>query len=413
MTPRLRRALAWASCLGCLALLCASGLDSLARVYYTSGGAGVSAHYAERASRLSPRDPSARYVLAGVFLDRGELGRAAEEYRKAASLRPRHAFLWQELGYALLVAGDYAGALEAYQKAAKLAPRAGEPRWRMGEALLLSGRREEGFAEMRAAAVYDPAWLADLVEKASEEYAGDAAKIVGAVAPRDDRARLALARALLRGGHVGEASGLVKVGGAGTARGWQDFLAELLEAKHFAEAYEVWLMNGGAAGAGGRGGLIDGGFEGEITLDNRWFGWRVGRQSEGLSISLDGNAPYEGRQSLRVDFGGEPGAAALSQLHLIDPSATYRLRFAARTRDLKTGAPPLLSVADAASGRKLGSSKPLAEGTSGWSDYEVEVTTGPDTKAVVVKLQNAGCRFSTCPTFGHVWLDGLAWQRRD
>ena len=98
---------------------------------------------------------------------------------------------------------------------------------------------------------------------------------------------------------------------------------------------------------------------------------------------------------------------------LVEPGARYRLSFHARTESVKTGGPPVVVVSDASAddARVLAQSKPLPQGTTGWQEYEVELTAAPKTEAVLVGLRRENCDANPCPMFGRVWLDDFSLRK--
>ena len=151
-------------------------------------------------------------------------------------------------------------------------------------------------------------------------------------------------------------------------------------------------------------------------LAKRGFGWRVPRDLQATSISLDSGQPHSGSKNLRIEFSGNSNPN-VSQLILLEPSRRYRINFASRSQDVVTGGLPLLVVSDAAGdSKRLGQSAPLPKGTSDWQSYSFEFTTTPATTAVVLSLQRESCTTSPCPIFGSISLDSfsveqLKWRR--
>jgi len=151
-----------------------------------------------------------------------------------------------------------------------------------------------------------------------------------------------------------------------------------------------------------------------LSLEEAGFGWRIPRNLQGVTMSLDPTQPHSGSKSLRIDFAGDsnPKSALVSQLILVEPSSRYRINFAARTQDMVTGGLPLAMVNDAAGKQKfLGQSGPLRQGTNSWQVFSFEFTAEPATKAVVLSLQREDCTTSPCPVFGSVWLDSFSIER--
>jgi hypothetical protein len=200
----------------------------------------------------------------------------------------------------------------------------------------------------------------------------------------------------------------------------RELVTALITAKHFSEAYEVWssgrdthngdakdgIMDGIGVGVGA---ITDGGFEGEINLDEPGFGWQLRREQPGVAISRDMAQPHSGVYSLRVEWKGNsnPAEAVVSQLVLVQANTRYQLRFAMRTEEIVTGGLPLIVVTDVSGSapHPLASSAALPAGTNGWQELTLDFATGDTTRSVLISLQRQGCPSGPCPIFGRLWLD--------
>jgi len=376
-------------------------------------GGSLAPETARRAVSMSPEDPETHNALGLVLYNTKEAG-ALAEFERAAALRPRDYVLWLQLGRAREDAGDADGALEALREAIRLAPFYSAPRWQYGNALYRRGRFEEAFAEMRRAAESNPTLYPALADLAWGTYRGDADAVERVASPRDGAQRLALARLFARKGRPDLALAHFRAAGEIDADERRSFLKELLRARQFAAAYEVWA--GGREGARGGAGVFDEpGFEGRINTFELGFGWRQEREFEGVTLSVDTQSPNSGARSLLVEWGGHasPGVAVISQLVLVEPGARYRLSFHARTESVKTGGPPVVAVTDAGDedARALAESKPLPQGTNAWQEYSVEFNATPKTEAVLVSLRRQNCDANPCPMFGRVWFDDFSLRK--
>ncbi len=361
--------------------------------------------WAQEAVRLSPEDPEAYLARGAVLFKLGRTGEALPDYETAALLRPRD-YLWQRLGYAHYLAGDLKGSVAPFREAVRRAPYYAQPRLMLGNSLLEEGDTSEAYEDLRRAVESNPSLLGTVIERVAEAR-GDRPETVEEVLRPQALApplRLAMAHYFVAGGNVGEAMRLYRMGGVPEDLR-RDFLVDLIVAKKYREAYEVWSQ-GRPATAGG---VTNGGFEERITGDEPGFGWQLPQGRGGFTVSLDRSQAHSGSQSLRVEFGGDvdPSVRTLSQLLPVEPGARYRLTFSARSQELVSGGLPYLVVADASGGepRPLKESPPLQQGTTGWTDYNVEFVAPNSTTAVLISLQRRGCNGQPCPIFGQLWLD--------
>ncbi|HZT59161.1 MAG TPA: hypothetical protein VFA21_11085 [Pyrinomonadaceae bacterium] len=418
-THALRRLLTPLASLILLASCALAARDALragaARLLAVYAVASVQSGPALSAVETSPADPETHSARGVVLYDLKDLRGAVEEFERSAALRPRDYLLWLQLGRAREEAGDAGGASAALQEAMRLAPFYSEPRWQYGNVLYRRGRPVEAFDEMRRAAESNPALYPAFADLVWGTYKGDAQAVEAVARPQTDAQRLMLARLFARKGREDDALALLRGVGEIGADERKSLLAELLKARQFRAAYEVWSRGRGGE-AGGVGVVTDPGFEGRVNTSEAGFGWRQEQTLEGLSLSLDGTEPRAGARSLLIEWRGHAnaGASVVSQLVLVEPGR-YRLSFAARTEGVKTGGPPLVFVADASAddGRVLARSNTLPEGTSPWQEYEFEFVAPATTEAVVIGVRRQSCEATPCPMFGRVWLDDFSLRKLD
>ncbi|HKC66503.1 MAG TPA: tetratricopeptide repeat protein [Pyrinomonadaceae bacterium] len=403
-------AIALCSLIGATFFAARAGLSKMdTKAALTSGSLTA----ADRAVDLTPSDPDAHYARALALSFNGEESEAVKEYEQAAALRPRDYFLWLSLGAARDEAGDVAGALTAFSEAVRLAPFYAETHWQLGNVLLRAGQIDEAFLEMRRAATSNPSLMPQLIDLAWTIYNGDVPSVEKAVGPQTSQARLALAHFAAKHGKTSDAAGIFRSIGHVSEDDRRAFLAELLAAKDFRAAYEVWAV--AKKNARVEAGFTDGGFEEQVNLDESGFGWRIARDIQAVRVSIDNVQPHGGKSSLRVDWKGDanPSVPVIQQLVPVEPTTRYRLHFSARTDQLVTGGLPLLVITDASTNdsHELAHSDPLKERTSAWQDYSVEFTTGRETEAVVVALKRQNCSSNPCPIFGSLWLDDFSLEK--
>jgi tetratricopeptide (TPR) repeat protein len=401
-----------AFCLLCLWVAAVAGYSRLFSAY-AAGSRRLDA--AEAAIHLAPSDPEAHLIRAALLKAGNRLDEAVKEYEQAAALRPRDYVLWLELGLALDEAEDQRGAINAFREAVRLAPFYAEPRWQLGNVLLRAGQLDEAFSEMRRASKSNRAFLPQLIDLAWTIYNGDIASVKQAVQPEDSAARLALARFIARHGKASDAARIFRTIENVREEDLRAFLSELLAAREFRVAYEVWLEGQGRKEGASGSGFDDGGFEEQIKFDDSGFGWQIARNQQGVRLSVDNVQPHEGGSSLRLDWSGNsnPGLAIISQIVLVEPNARYRVRFSFRTEELVTGGLPLITILDANAedSALFAQSDPLPPNTASWQERSVEFTTAKETQAVLVVLRRQSCSSSPCPVFGRLWLDDFSLQK--
>lgn len=389
-----------------------AGLASLRTAYAAKSSVIASAG---TAVNLSPGDPEAHFVRGALLEVNNDLPAAISEYKTATSLRPDDYVLWLSLARASELNGDSAGAIAAARRAVPLAPYYAQPHWQLGNLLVRAGRRGEGFKELRLAGASNPTFLPAIIDLAWQLSGGDVEFVKRSVEPQAPTAFKALAEYFKKRGEVGEAIAMFASAGSGdeVVRAREQYLNELIGAKKFKEAYQIWAIGRGSITTNPIALIADPGFEQESNLDEPGFGWRTDQKAPSLTLSLDSANPKDGHSSLRVGFNGasDPSAPIISQLILIEPKVHYQLRFSCRTEGIVSGGPPNVFVFDAHDNKVLGQSGALPQTTEGWRETAIDFTTGESTTAIQIALRRQPCPTTQCPIFGKLWLDAFALKK--
>jgi tetratricopeptide (TPR) repeat protein len=365
---------------------------------------------ANEAARLTPSDPEAHRNRAAVLNNLRLFSDARNAQELATSLRPKDDYLWLELGLLKDELEDTQGALAAFNQAVRFAPYYAHTHWQRGNLLLRMGRYQEAFADLRQAAASNRDYLPNLIDLAWALSHGDPRTTAQLVEINDDRTRIAFARFLARQGKATEALDQYRLAAASVSEENQrDLVRQLIAAKAFREAFEIWTRSVGVSNDKAPV-LYDGGFEGPLSLDEVGFGWRVPREVDGLSMSLDATQQHTGAKSLRLQFNGNstPGVLLLSQTVVVKAQQRYRVNFAVSTKDIVTGGLPVITASDATSGQLLGKSANFPQAANSWQVLSFEFTTLTKTDAVILSLQRNNCSSAPCPIFGFVWLDSIS-----
>jgi hypothetical protein len=361
--------------------------------------------------QLGSSDPEAHLKRAEVLYHRGESGEALREIEHATSLRPRDYHLWLSLGVLRDQVEDSEGALVAFNESVRLAPYYAQPRWQRGNLLLRLGRFDEAFADLRLAATSNSELAPNVIDIAWGISKGDPAETERMVHVANDRVRMAFAYFLASHGRADDAVKQFQAVGEASVKDRRELVRRLINAGAFKEAFAVW-RTGVSEIRVTEGEVFDGSFEGELNLNELGFGWRV-QSRAGVRMSQDTTKPREGARSLRIEFSGDssPGAPLISQLVVLEPETKYRLTFASRSREIVSGALPLIVVYEAArEGARLGQSAPVPQGTGNWETVSFDFTTRDTTGAVSVTLEREHCSTLPCPIFGTFWLDSLSME---
>lgn len=368
---------------------------------------------ANDAVKFAPGDPESHFLRGAILEAANDLTGAITQYEKATSLRPDDFVLWLTLARARESNGDIPKALAAARQAVPLAPYYAEPHWQLGNILVRAGQTEEGFKELRLAGASNPSLLPGIIDLAWQVSNGDAQSVTSVIAPESPEAYQALGDYFRKRDQVAEAIRSYRAAGSEAEPKRQQFLAELLAAKRFGDAYSLWLSGQAGGSPEGIGKLSDPGFEQESNLDDPGFGWRRSNKAPSISLSLDPTNPREGRSSLVVEFRGEsdPGVPFISQMVLIAPNTHYQLAFGARTDSIVSGGLPRVVVMDAVDNQVLGSPVNLPQQSVQWQNYTIDFNSKDTTTAIIISCSRASCASGPCPVFGRLWLDKFSLRK--
>jgi hypothetical protein len=374
---------------------------------------------ADRAVKLAPNDAEAHFARGEVLQRSGDYAEASVEFERAVQLRPRDYFLWLMLGVTRDENQDQEGALRALRQAAVLAPSYAPPRWQLGNLLLRMGQYDEAFAELRRAAIGNPRLWPNVIDLAWGIYGGDVGAVVRVIQPQSEEARLSLA--LFLAGHNQPAAALDQFRQTAVTVNAKNetLLDELLKARAFNEAYEVWARIHGLPSRtlpDGRvsdtSGIREGGFEEPITVGQSGFGWQITPNVASVTMSVDTDERQSGSRSLRIDFRGNSNATSplLTQLVLVKPQTHYRLSFAALSKDFVSAAAPTVTITDASDPKNaaMAESPPLRSDVAGWRDFTIDFNTSAQTQAIVITVTRQSCASDPCSAFGTLWLDSFS-----
>lgn len=363
---------------------------------------------AARAVTLLPNDAET-HSARGIVLQRTEnYPGAIRELERAVQLRPRDYFPWMVLGVTRDLNLDQEGAVRALRQSIALAPSYAKPHWLLGNLLLRLGGTDEAFKELRFASSSDATLLPNVIDLAWGIYRNDAAKTIAATQPETDSARIALAIFFAQHKQGSAAVDQFRALKSLSDERIHDFVHELLAARLYVEAYEVWSRIHGTLANNPS--LSNGSFEEEITVGQNGFGWRIPAELPNVTISIDPSQFQSGAKSLRIDFHGESKAptAVASQLVIVKPTTHYQLTFFASSRDFVSAAAPVIILTDAVDEKNvLARSSPLVSEAILWRPFSVDFASGKEARAISLKLVRQDCPNDPCSAFGTIWLDSF------
>jgi tetratricopeptide (TPR) repeat protein len=365
---------------------------------------------ADQAVQLASSDPEVHRSRATILNRLQNPAEAAASLATATSLRYGDDTLWIDLGNTREELGDTNGALAALDQAVRWAPHYAHTHWQRGNLLLRMRRPADAFTELRQATIANPAYTPNLIDLAWGISGENIDTTESLLEIKDDTTRLALVRYLARKGKGREvANQLLKLDQSLVAETDDELARLLFAAKQYRDAFDFYsdIHHNSAL-------PINGGFEDPIAFNDNTFGWIIAADQKNR-VAIDVSEKFGGAKSLQINFDGawSPGTPLLSQLIVVDPSKTYRLSFAVRTKDLVTGGPPVVLVIDTNSNQILGRSENLPTATTPWRALNFNFSTTATSQAVIIRLQRNNCDSSPCPIFGTLWLDEFHIERTE
>lgn len=358
---------------------------------------------ADQAIALAPADAETHRARARVLSRLQMPDEARKSFETATNLRYQDDYLWLELGSARDESGDSTAALAAFDQAVRYAPYYAHTHWERGNLRLRMGLYADAVDDLQAAVASQKSLLPNFIDLAWGLARGDVDTVEQLVQANDDRSRLPLARFLAQKGKGKECLKVVSLLSQPLSdENRRDLVSKLMAAKAFSDAFELWRTDQTLRMPV----VLNGGFELPLLLTNQGFGWNVVAKPEPRIVINDAEK-LSGSKSLLVQFGGEwkDTNALISQTIVVEPGKRYRISFGIKTKELVTGAPPIIAVKDAGNHQGLGHSVPFPTPSINWQTMTFEFTALPTTQAVLLEFMRVTNSCNPCPIFGTVWLD--------
>ena len=334
-------------------------------------------------------------------------------YRKAVTVDPRSPHYWLDLATAYEVAGDNARAQDAYAHAKSAAPVSAEVAFSYGNFLMRNGNYPEAYKELRQAVRSDPRLLRLAISRMWRAL--ENVDQLNQILPVTSDAYLQavdffasnhqMDPALMEWGHLMALRQSVSL--ASTF----PLLDELIREDRADDAHRVWGEARAAAGmpgeAAGPSLIWNGDFKRDFA--NGGLGWRWSPM-QGATIDFDSQPAPEGSRALRLDFTGgrninlgEPW-----QFVPVQPQTTYHFHAYVRTEDITTESGLRFSIIDPNHPNAVSVLTDNLTGTHAWNPQDVNVTTGPETHFLMVRLYRAPSRLFDNQLSGTVWIASLS-----
>ena len=341
--------------------------------------------------------------------------KAASEYLHAVHDDPNSAHFWMDLAGAYEAEGNTARANEAWMKARSVYPASAEVEWNYGNYLLRQQDTAGGYAMIHQAVMTDPTLLPLAISR-TWRSTQDIQALMNDVLPATPEAYL---KALDFFASTHDVDSGMKI--------WRKliemkkpipiaatfaFFQALIDQDRSSEASEVWREAIAAAGItaheNGDGSLAwNGDFASDFLnggLDWRWF------NQPGASIDFDAAPPGEPGRSIKLDFigGMNPDLIQPYEYIPVEPGNTYHFHGYIRTQDISTESGIRFSLTDPNHDGAPGLATDAMTESHPWTAVESDLTTGPETHFLVLRIRRTPSRLFENKLSGSVWVADIS-----
>jgi tetratricopeptide (TPR) repeat protein len=372
----------------------------------------------ERGAALLPGDASAWDRLGRMrqwdFVE-SDLPGAIEDYQRAIRYDPLSAHYWMDLASAYEASGDDASARSAYLHAKSVYPASAEVAFHYGNFLLREQEFPEAYAELQRAVASDPTLLPLAISRTwrSSEDVND---LLDNVLPANTEAYLQ-ALDFFAYIHQGQAAlavwqRLLRLGKPFPLPRAFPFLEELIAEDRADDARSVWRTAPAAAGLphdepGDQNLVWNGGFSQEFAnggLDWRWT------PLMGVEIGFDSAGAPNGSRALRLDFNGGSNLAVNgpAQYVPVEPGRNYHFHALMRTEGITTESGMRFQITDPNHDGALNVATENFTGSRPWTPADADLTTGPATHFLLVRLFRNPSRLFENKLEGTVWVADIS-----
>jgi len=368
----------------------------------------------ERGAALLPGNADA-WDLLGRFYQwdfmHSDMSRAIVNYQKAVQKNPLSAHYWMDLASAYEATGDDVRAQQAFEHAKAVYPTSAEVAFHYGNFLLREQKYPEAYNELRQAVQTDRTLL-PLVISRTWRASGDVNQLLDHVLPAEVDAYL---QALDFFGSVHEVEPalaiwdrLLKLGRFVPLARTFPLLDELIREDRADDARRVWREALGAAGLPrmepARDSLIwNGDFQPEFS--NGGLGWRWDA-TPGAAIDFDFQARPNNSRAVRLDFSGGHNVSLSAPFEFVPVEANRGYHFHAymRTEQITTESGLRFSITDPNHPNALNVLTDNFTGSRPWTAVEADLSTGPETHFLLVRLVRDPSRLFDNKLSGTAWI---------
>jgi tetratricopeptide (TPR) repeat protein len=368
----------------------------------------------ERGAALVPSDGSAWDNLGHLrqwSLKNPDLPGAIAAYRRALRENPLAAHYWMDLASAYEASGDDSGAADAFIHAQAVYPDSAEVAFYYGNFLLRQQEYSPAFAQLRRAVRGDSSLLPLAISRAWRAT-GDASQIIEQLLPATVNSYVQAIDYFVTI-HQGDAalsvwSRLKDLKSAVPLSSTFSLFDELIREDRSADARRAW--HEAVSKAKPPVGYLDDAsvvWNGDFANDlaGGGLGWRWD-SLPGTYLSFDATPPQSEGRALRIDFNGGSNVSLAAPYEYVPvaPSQSYHFHAIMCTDAITTESGPRFSISDPNHPGVVSVETDNFTGTRGWAPVDVDLTTGAETRFLVIRLVRPPSRLFDNKLEGTVWI---------
>jgi tetratricopeptide (TPR) repeat protein len=340
---------------------------------------------------------------------------AVADFQRAVQNDPRTAEYWMDLASAYETTGDVSRARNALEHAKNVYPISAEVAWNYGNFLLRQQEYAEAFQKIQQAVRTDPALLPLAISRTWRSNE-DVNQLLNQVLPPSPDAYFQ-ALDFFQSIHVVDPGlavwqRVLTLGKPFALPRAFPFLEELIREDRAGDARRVWQQALAASGAirdesADQSLISDGGFAHDFV--NGGLGWRWNSRL-GVAISFDSASLPGGNRSVRLDFSGgtNPDLDQPSQYVPVEPDHSYHFHGYLHTEGITTESGMRFSITDPHHAGAVNLETENFTGSHSWTPVDVDLTTGPDTRFLIVRLFRPPSRLFENKLSGTAWIADLS-----
>lgn len=340
---------------------------------------------------------------------------AIESYRAAVGKNPNWAFYWLDLASAYEDVNDLPRAEEALKQAEAVYPVSALVSWNYGNFLVRAGKDRDGYGKIRSAVTSDRLLLPLAISRTWRS--GESVEtLLNDALPANTEAYL---QALAFFTQIRQSDAglqvwrrLVGLGQSVRMADTLPFQDVLIEQDRANDEQHVWRealrMAGIPADSSAQQSIV---WNGDFSADvvNGGLDWRWAPVSN-VAASFDSAPSGETGRSIRVDFDGGSNTDLQQPMQYVpvEPGRKYHFHGQVHTDQITTESGVQLSVTDPHHQNGVNFASGNFTGSHSWTSVDADLTAGPQTHFVLVRLLRAPSRQFENKITGAVWIANVS-----